>query len=100
MPIGTRKSCLMKKTGREKSCDNVSLSSLSSCSKGYGYCLTNRPQKNFLEKEVKKISKFAGEFFDENAQCELVFGQAGHSSRPTDLSRLAPAAVQYIFLIV
>ena len=48
-------------------------------SKGYGYCLTNRPQKNFLEKEVKKISKFAGEFFDENAQCELVFGQAGRN---------------------
>jgi hypothetical protein len=29
---------------------------------------------------VKKISRFAGEFFDENRQCQLVFGQAGHSS--------------------
>jgi hypothetical protein len=28
---------------------------------------------------VKKISKFAGEFFDENAQCELVFGQVNLS---------------------
>ncbi len=50
------------------------------CSKGYGYCLTNRPLKNILEKEVKKISRFAGEFFDENRQCQLVFGQAGLSS--------------------
>ena len=44
-------------------------------SKGYGYCLRNRPNWNYLESEVKKISRFAGEFFDENAQCELVFGK-------------------------
>jgi len=43
--------------------------------KGYGYCLRNKPTKNFLEKEIKKMSRFAGEFFDENAQCELVFGK-------------------------
>ena len=37
--------------------------------------MRNPPLRNYLEKEIKKISRFAGEFFDENAQCELVFGK-------------------------
>ena len=43
-------------------------------SKDFGYCLKQPSRRNNLEGEKKKVSKYAGEFFDENEQCELVFG--------------------------
>ena len=44
-------------------------------SKGFGNCLTNRPKRNYLEKEKSQVTRFAGEFFDADAQCSLVFGR-------------------------
>ena len=73
--------------------DNFTVRSLSwwFCSKGFGFCLSEPPRRNYLEKEQKKVAlninnnnnnititskvaRYAGEFFDENRQCELVFG--------------------------
>lgn len=37
----------------------------------YGHCLQNEPDRDLLKREVPKLP---GEYFDENKQCELVFG--------------------------
>ena len=42
-------------------------------SKGFGDCLKQPSAVQYLGKE-EKDSKYAGEFFDENEQCKLVFG--------------------------
>ena len=39
----------------------------------YGHCLGSKPSVNYLVPE-QKLSKLPGEFFDENQQCEFVFG--------------------------
>ena len=36
--------------------------------------MRNYPRKNFIEIKKQKENKFAGEYFNSNAQCELVFG--------------------------
>ena len=45
-----------------------------SFSKDFGYCLRGRPHQTNLQKERKKVPRYAGQVFDENRQCELVFG--------------------------
>ena len=43
-------------------------------SNGFGHCLKNSPRNNQLELGSKS-GKLAGEFYDSNAQCSLVFGE-------------------------
>ena len=43
-------------------------------SNGFGHCLGNKPRNNHLNVKNNNEIKYAGEFFDSNAQCELVFG--------------------------
>ena len=43
-------------------------------SNGFGHCLRNLPRNNHLDLKRQKENKFAGEYFDSSAQCELVFG--------------------------
>ncbi|TRY74484.1 hypothetical protein TCAL_01321, partial [Tigriopus californicus] len=37
----------------------------------YGHCLQNEPHRNLLKRDVAKLP---GEYYDENKQCEFVFG--------------------------
>ena len=47
---------------------------LSSCSANYGHCLQNKPTHNLLDEDKDDVAKLPGEYFDENKQCEFVFG--------------------------
>ncbi|XP_071745117.1 A disintegrin and metalloproteinase with thrombospondin motifs 9 isoform X2 [Lepeophtheirus salmonis] len=41
----------------------------------YGHCLLNKPKRNFLHSNLNQITKLLpGQHFDENKQCEFVFG--------------------------
>ena len=42
-------------------------------SANYGHCLQNKPRRNYLDTS-RNFPKFPGEYFDENKQCEFVFG--------------------------
>ena len=39
----------------------------------YGNCLLNEPKNNLLDR-MNHVPKYPGEYFDENQQCEFVFG--------------------------
>ena len=39
----------------------------------YGHCLRNKPSINLLTR-MGKVARYPGEYFDENKQCEFVFG--------------------------
>ena len=47
---------------------------LRDCSANYGHCLLNRPARNYLVSGVDG-SKLPGEYFNEDKQCQFVFGQ-------------------------
>ena len=43
----------------------------------YGHCLQNRPRRNYLHASFggEEVPEYPGESFDENRQCEFVFGR-------------------------
>ena len=47
---------------------------LPSRSANYGHCLQNKPTHNLLDEDKDDVAKLPGEYFDENKQCEFVFG--------------------------
>jgi hypothetical protein len=46
------------------------------CSAGYGHCLQDEPETNLLARAMRRpTARSPGEAFDQDKQCELVFGE-------------------------
>ena len=61
----------------------------SNSSENYGHCLNTKPSVNYLSPK-ERLSKLPGEYFDENQQCEFVFGNG---------SKICSYMVSYIYVI-